>query len=272
MTVRFQLLSDLHLERDPSFRVVPDASADVLILAGDIGSYQAGSRLNSKDFGLSQFSPSAGPWKHVIFVPGNHEYDHKDFSSTYLELQDVCASLGITHLERSSVVIEGVRILGTTLWSDFDALKDSLLVSPGETGAGALREKAFRAANFYLRKNSALIGGLPMLAEQMRELALQCQSWLTEELSRPHDGKTLVVTHFAPSLKSADPRYGINPGTAGFCNSLDHLIEMADVWAHGHLHCPNIYQVGRCRVVSNALGYKSKGEQLGFMPRFTFEL
>jgi hypothetical protein len=45
----------------------------------------------------------------------------------------------------------------------------------------------------------------------VRELALECQQWLREALAQPFDGTTVVVTHFAPSLHSADPRYGNVP-------------------------------------------------------------
>ncbi|MEO3711502.1 metallophosphoesterase [Roseateles flavus] len=270
--MRFQLISDLHLERDPLFQCRPAKGAEVLILAGDIGSYQSGSLLAARDFGLSRFSPSSGPWDHVLFVPGNHEYDQLDFLETHSRLADVCESLGITFLERSSIVLSGIRILGTTLWSDFDALTATLKGPVDNEKAIAIREKAFRAANFYLRKNSTLAGGAQLLAADIRELGLTCQKWLTTALAEPFEGKTLVVSHFAPSLRSADPRYGITPGTAGFCNSLDHLFPYVDVWAHGHLHCPNIYQAGRCRVVSNSLGYRAKGEQVGFIPDFTFDL
>lgn len=160
-------------------------------------------------------------------------------------------------------VIDGVRFVGCTLWADFD-----LLVDPAAPMAAQLkaRDKAYRAANFYLRKYSALEGGAPMLAERLRELALDDQAWLRAALAAPFAGATVVVTHFAPSLRSADPRYGATPGTAGFCSALDDLLPLADLWLHGHLHCPHDYRVGRCRVVANPLGYAHKGEQAGFRP------
>jgi hypothetical protein len=77
----------------------------------------------------------------------------------------------------------------------------------------------------------------------------------------------VVITHFAPSLKSADPRYGLTPGTAGFCNALDHLLPKANVWVHGHLHCAHDYVHEGCRVVANPLGYARKNEQLAFETR-----
>ena len=114
--------------------------------------------------------------------------------------------------------------------------------------------------------------GQVWLAEQMREEALSCQAWLRNALATPFDGKTVVITHFAPSLQSADPRYGQTPGTAGFCNSLDELLPQADLWLHGHLHCPSNYQAGRCRVVANPLGYAKKKEQSGFLPQCVVEV
>jgi hypothetical protein len=77
------------------------------------------------------------------------------------------------------------------------------------------------------------------------------------------------VTHFAPSLRSADPRYGRQPGTASFCNADDALLPGAAVWLHGHLHCRHDYTAvaadgRRTRVVSQARGIDAKGECDGF--------
>jgi hypothetical protein len=182
------------------------------------------------------------------------------------------------------VTLGRVRFIGTTLWSDFDALVEGARGAAPTASRLTLqlrqREKAFRAANFYLRKYTALRGGEPMLADAIRELALVCQDWLRTELRKPFDGSTVVVTHFAPSLRSADPRYGLTPGTAGFCNALDALLAQADVWMHGHLHCPNDYVVSgpgapppwQCRVVANPYGYAAKGEQVGFIEDLCIEL
>lgn len=276
--MKLQLLSDLHLERDPAYQAQPAPDAQVLVLAGDIGSYQAGSRLpgglGEEDFGLTRFSPRLGHWPAmpVLYVPGNHEYDGRDLATTRAQLRVQCERLGITWLDREVVVIDGVRFVGCTLWTDFDALgnwPDARGHLPELTQALRLREKAFRAADFYLSKNSTLIDGQPARAVHLRELGLADQAWLREALARPWDGPTVVVTHFAPSLRSADPRYGITPGSAGFCNGLDELLEQADLWLHGHLHCPCDWQGGRagrpCRVVANPRGYASKGEQAGFV-------
>lgn len=280
--MNIQLLSDLHLESNPGFMPTPAPGADVLVLAGDIGSYQAGSALlarQERDFGLARLSPlppsqgGAGWPTPVVFVPGNHEYDGLDYDDAHARLRESCERLGLVWLERESVVMHGVRLLGCTLWTDFE----SLLQMPGmKTDTAAqkdkLMDKAFRAANFYLQKTGARWRGEPLLAAQVRTLALQSQAWLRQALAQPFQGPTVVVTHFAPTLASADPRYGMTAGTAGFCNALDDWLPQARLWLHGHLHCPvDTVQAG-CRIVANPLGYAKKGEQQGFRPGLLLEI
>ena len=181
MSVHLQLMSDLHLEVHPHFVPTPAPAADVLVLAGDIGSYQAGSKISDDDFGLARFSPQNGWPTPVLFVPGNHEYDTLDFDATHTRLQEICQRLGITWLERQVVTLRdliggnapAVRFIGTTLWTDFDAL------APTDVQAAQLknpladqlkaRSKAFSAANFYLKKAFTTRHGTPFLAEQVRE-------------------------------------------------------------------------------------------------------
>lgn len=256
--MKIQLLSDLHLEANPHAQFRPAPDADLLVLAGDIGSYQdrtQGPPLAEPDWGLQRFSPLpqyAGWPVPVLFVPGNHEYDGRDWDETHRALRATCERLGLIWLEREVWTHGRVRFVGTTLWSDYDALPQHP------------RDKLYRAANFHLQKMATQRHGALFDAAAMRELALECQAWLRHALSQPFDGTTVAVTHFAPTLHSADPRYGLTPGTAAFCNALDGLLPLADVWMHGHLHCPQDQRVGRCRIVANPLGYASKGEQAAF--------
>jgi predicted phosphodiesterase len=276
--MKLQLLSDLHLESHPHFAPTPAPGADLLVLAGDIGSYQQGSMLSEADFGLQRFSPLQGWPTPVLFVPGNHEYDGLDFDEAHRRLQATCTQLDICFLEQSSITAHellgaklsrealghNIRFVGTTLWTDFDALNPK--------HDPALRHKAFRAANYHLRKTAATRGGEPFLAELMRDQALSSQAWLRQALSEPFEGTTVVITHYAPSLLSMDPRYGLVPGTAGFCNALDDLFPQAALWLHGHLHCPHDYVQAGCRVVSNPMGYARKQEQDRFNPTLCIEV
>ncbi|MGH8796456.1 MAG: metallophosphoesterase, partial [Caldimonas sp.] len=153
-----------------------------------------------------------------------------------------------------------IRFVGTTRWSDFD------LFGP------ARRDKAMRAAGYFMQLMAATRDGRPYNAAAMREDALACREWLAGELRKPADGwdATVAITHFAPSLRSADPRYGKQHGTASFCNADDDLIPHADLWIHGHLHCAHDYAVvhaaGRTRVVCNSRGHERKGEAAAHRP------
>jgi DNA repair exonuclease SbcCD nuclease subunit len=256
--MRLQLLSDLHLETelyDPE--VAP--GAELLVLAGDIDS-----RWNA----LERFRDWPVP---VVFVAGNHEFDGRDLAEATGALRQRCAALGIAMLERDSLVVEAadgarIRLLGTTRWSDFDLF-------------GALgRAKAMRAGGYFLTLMQATQAGRPFDADAVRAEALACRAWLDTELRRRRDGwdKTVVVTHFAPSVKSADPRYGARSGTASFCNADDDLLPFADLWLHGHVHCRHDYRVehhgGATRVVCNSRGHVRRGEPRGHQPRLVIEV
>jgi hypothetical protein len=137
-----------------------------------------------------------------------------------------------------------------------------------------------RAAGYFMRLMQATRNGNAFDAVGVREEALACRAWLDSELREPSQGawdKTVVITHFAPSLRSADMRYGSQPGTASFCNADDDLLHHAELWLHGHLHCRHDYAVARpgggsTRVVCQARGLVSKGEDRGFDPAKLIEI
>jgi predicted phosphodiesterase len=277
--MRIQLLSDLHLEIDPAFTPTPAHDADLLVLAGDIGGQGRGdgkgSKLGANDpYGLVRFSPLLHNWPTpVLYVPGNHEYDGNDLDETHVALQQECTRLGIIWLDRETKIFGEVRFIGATLWTDFEALSQWPDDMPGAmTRNMQMREAAFRSAAHALNVAATTRFGGLFNAPAVAALSREHQTWLDAALAKPFDGKTVVVTHFAPSLKSADPRFGITPGTAGFCSALDDLVAKADVWMHGHLHCRLDYKIGKCRVVANPLGYAKKGEQAGFDGMFVIEV
>jgi Calcineurin-like phosphoesterase len=258
--VKLQLLSDLHLETE-RFDPQPAPGAELLVLAGDIDSTWAG------------YQHFAGWPVPVLVVAGNHEFDGRDVDAAAAGLRELCEGLGFTLLEREERLITGadgrtVRVLGTTRWSDFD------------TFGAALRPRAERATAYFMRLMNATRHGQPFDAAAVREEGLRGRAYLETALQQAPQGRwqaTLVVTHFAPSLKSADPRYGHQPGTASFCNADDDLIPRADLWLHGHLHCRHDYTVARAgrkptRVVCNARGLAHKGEDAGHDPLALFEV
>jgi hypothetical protein len=256
--MKLQLLSDLHLETE-AFDPVPAPGAELLVLAGDIDSSWAA---------FERFRHWPVP---VLFIAGNHEFDGRELRGAWPALRERCAPLGFTLLECESRVFtdaagKRIRFVGTTRWCDFDLF--------GPAG----RDKAMRAAAYYLRVMRATRGGVPFDAAGARDEALACRAWLKSELARQRGewDATVVVTHFAPSVLSADPRYGGVPGTASFCNADDDLLPRADLWIHGHLHCRHDYRVahatGTTRVVCNARGHGRKGEADGHEPQRIFDI
>ncbi len=252
-----QLLSDLHLETE-EFEPVPAPGAERLLLLGDVdSSWEA----------LGRFAGWPVP---VLMVAGNHEFDRRDIDATWPALRARCAALGITLLERESVVLtdaQGARIrfVGTVRWCDFNLF--------GE----ARRAAATRAASYYMKVMASTRNGMLFDAEAVRAEALACRAWLAAELARRGDwDRTVALTHFAPSLRSADPRYGAANGTASFCNADDDLLPLASTWLHGHLHCRHDYRVahaqGTTRVLCNARGHAHKGEAEGYDGRFVLEV
>jgi hypothetical protein len=255
--VKLQLLSDLHLETE-AFDPEPAPGAELLVLAGDIDATWAG---------LNRFAGWPVP---VLYVPGNHEFDGRAVEDVLPGLRERCAAAGIRMLHREFCVVpaadgQRLRFVGCIRWCDFDAF------------GPAQRERAQRAAAYFLRLMASTWRGQPLDGAAMRELGLADRAWLAAELARPspeEDGwdKTVVITHFAPSLLSADPRYGRQPGTASFCNADDDLIPHADLWLHGHLHCRHDYTVPRpggrppARVLCQARGLASKREHRGLDP------
>jgi predicted phosphodiesterase len=255
--MRIQLLSDLHLETE-SFEPEPNPAAELLVLGGDI---------DSRWEELERFRDWPVP---VWMVAGNHEFDGRELDEAWPALRARCEELGIVLLERQSRVVSDaagarIRIVATVRWCDFDLF--------GE----ARRPTAMRAASYYMRIMRSTRHGVAFDPEGVREEALACRDWLAAELAKTGDwDRTVVLTHFAPSLRSADPRYGAQPGTASFCNADDALLPFASTWIHGHLHCRHDYLVehpaGRTRVVCNARGHARKGEADGHDPLRLYEV
>lgn len=246
--MRIQVLSDLHLETEEC-SLSPAPGAELLVLAGDI---------DSSWHKLIHFKDWPVP---VLFVPGNHEYDQREITQALPQLRTLCEAIGLQLLECNSCIRTDehgrrIRFLGTTRWSDFDLF--------GDKG----RARAQRAAIYYAKVMRATLNGEPFDAPAVRAHALACREWLASALSASGEwDATVVITHYAPSLLSADPRYGAQPSSSSFCNADDDLLPGADLWIHGHVHCRHDYLVphhqGATRVVCNARGFEHKGETLG---------
>jgi predicted phosphodiesterase len=256
--MRILVLSDLHLEFAGAlehFRVPPDLQFDAVILAGDIHSHTRGIDWAARTF--------AG--KHIIYVAGNHEYYGAHLHGLTLEMRKVAARLGVHYLEQDEVVIDGLRILGTTLWTDF-------ALFGADMTAAAMRQAANAMPDFRVIRVGASHGqavranrfetwhaGILQPADTV-QLFGRSRKWLADKLAERFDGKTVVVTHHLPSDKSVARRFEADPVCAAFASRLDDLVVQADLWVHGHTHDSFDYALGSCRVVCNPRGYPRSGK------------
>jgi hypothetical protein len=81
----------------------------------------------------------------------------------------------------------------------------------------------------------------------------------------------VVVTHHAPSRKSIGPEYLGSALNSVFASNLDHLVDRADLWVHGHVHNRCDYTIGDGRVACNPRGYAGM-EWSGFDPSLVVEV
>lgn len=235
--------SDLHLEylnkRFPDYLRVDrlyTPFADVLVLAGDI---HVGTEMVNK----------FGHWPHpVLYVPGNHEFYDTAIEPQIAKIKEAAKNTAMIVLSRDEYIDQGVRFLGCTLWTDYQLM-----------GTGGRQLASMFACEARIADHRKIMGiqkvGQGFSAQQAYELHLQERAWLEEKLNEPFDGKTVVITHHAPSRGSVHPRFRGDPCNAAFVSDLDELVMKADLWIHGHVHDAFDYQVGKCRVVTNPGSY-----------------
>jgi hypothetical protein len=164
----------------------------------------------------------------------------------------------VTLLDCSEAVVEGVRFLGCTLWTDY-----SLVPAERLTVIEAARR---------LNPDYQLIryGSRAFAPEDAIALCARHRAWLAAALAAPFPGKTVVITHFAPHPRSIAPAYVGHRANPGFVLDLEDMMGSAALWIHGHTHTFFDYRVRGTRVICNPRGYPA--EPTGFAPGLTVEI
>lgn len=220
-----------------NFQLPHSDEYDAVVLAGDIGSHTKGLEWAARSF-LRQ---------PIIYVAGNHEY-YDAHLGLLDELRLKANALKIHFLERNTVEIDGVRVIGCTLWSGFDL-----------HGGDMIEEYmaiARRSINDYRMIRTQ--GGKRLEPRDTLKLYRLSVRWLESELAKPFAGKTVVVTHFAPHRGCVAPQHQGSDVSPYFVTDLSRLMTQYEiaVWCHGHTHTNNDFIAeGGCRVISNQLGY-----------------
>lgn len=251
--MRIRVLSDLHVEFQ---RWTPPAvSADVVVLAGDIGCGAQGI-----DWGREHF-----PEAEIIYVPGNHEFYDSEMHAALGEMRAAAARTGVHLLDADSVEIVGVRFLGATLWTDF-----ALYGAEPKDIARAMAIGQTMMADYRVIRWKH---GGSLTPEHTRDIHRLQVGWLTAALSRPFAGSTVVITHHLPHPQSVHAKYQGDWSNTCFASDLSALVRPpVNLWIHGHTHESMDYKIGDTRVVCNPRGYVPQEPNEHFNPALVVEL
>lgn len=251
--MKINILSDLHLGFDTMDSPVNDA--DLVVLAGDIARPR-----------------QAIAWalrleKPALYVPGNHEFYGGSLDGTLQELRELSEGTQVQILDRSELVIDGVRFLGAMLWTDFGLF-------PGRESEA--KAEARRLVRDFSRIRVRADGETIFTPDDAVALFVRDHAWLQERLAAPFDGPTVVITHHAPTRQSVHPRFAESLLSACFVSDAPELMDgqRVQLWIHGHTHDSFDYECRGTRVVCNPRGYARAGvtENQVFDPDFIVDV
>ena len=252
---KLHIMSDVHLTHY-SFQP-PATDADIVILAGDVGVGTKGVTWAHENF----------PEKIIVKIPGNHCYYGTNRKDTLAQMRIAGQVCKVSVMDNDELILPeyGIRILGATLWTDF------LLFGQKNF------ERATTAAQGCLNDFHMIYDGVGTFTPlQSIELHKESLAWLTAKLDVPFAGKTVIVTHHAPSMLSVADKYKDDIVSACFASNLDYLFgPKIDLWLHGHTHSSFDYSVNGTRILCNPRGYVTYydgPENFDFNPALVVEL
>lgn len=251
--MKIKFMSDLHLEFDNAeYMPQLEPDADVLILAGDI-------TVGSKNWDWIERQLVLFP--HVLMVTGNHEYYHQCMNVVDTFYMDMDAKHDNFHFfgKGRVKVIDDVRFIGATLWSDCFAV-------PGNAHHVQYGMNDFNLIN----KSDEVYTSSQSNRWDIESATLenrQTADFIRNVLSKDPYMMSVVFTHHAPSYNSVAECFAGNPLNAGYATNLHDIMESEsapNLWIHGHMHNSNQYVVGNTVVMSNPRGYYDYGPNSSF--------
>lgn len=253
--MRVRILSDLH--REFGSVDIPDVTADVVVLAGDIDRGTRGVKWAREKF-------SDIP---VLYVAGNHEHYDERIGRLHEKLREAAAGSNVVILENQTYELSGYRFFGATLWTDFALLGDrqSSMLRAGEKQTGMNDYRKIRRYD-----TSRLQPQHTMMLHAESRLAL------SQFLGRGERAKSVVITHHAPSIQSLPAQKHADLISAAYASNMENLIieRGPALWIHGHIHEVRDYVLGTTRILNNAHGYQNSQnpEETGFRRDFIVTL
>lgn len=246
-------LSDIHLEMmydGYSGLKIPDTDANLLAFLGDIGT--------GVDGLMWAIDECTRLDKRGIYIPGNHEYYRHDVYTLDEKMRELAEAGPVTFLNKDETIIEGIRFLGCTLWTDFKAL--------GDTEEGIMHLLRHRINDFRLiqcqnRRTSKLpidFDASVFTPEEALLIHSEQRAWLIERLEEPFDGKTVLLSHHGVSKHCQATKHPLDPISTAFWSDMEaELKNRIDLACYGHTH-DNVDLITDAgfRLVSNQMGYR----------------
>lgn len=245
MPFKFIPVSDTHgdIER---IKEIPVQKDTTVLLAGDI--HEVKKKNQYKEI-LSVFSEK---FKNVILICGNHEYYTRSIFQVHDDLEIMVKDFNnVIFLDNKTTVIDGVHIIGSTLWTDFG--KDVLCKLQAQMQMNDYK---------YIRNGPR---GIPykrkLNIQDVEFMNYMSNIFIMDEVQRiqslESEPKFIILTHHAPSMRSVPECFKGSKLNAAFANDMDSYMMTLPkcVWVHGHIHNSVDYMVGNCHVISNPLGY-----------------
>lgn len=229
--MQFELVSDLHLEMQRELKVFTALGSDILIVAGDL---HVGAQNVYKE--LLRISQA---YKHVIYVPGNHEYYGTSLHEFNQELRLLLVKHSNIHfLNNQHLDLYGIRFIGSTLWTNF-----------------RYNPLAMMAAKSMISDFTLIKDFSPEKSAKEFYLAHEFIKYAYESTQGPK----VIITHFLPATECIHPKYANdNLINNYFSNNLGEWISYLGntTWVHGHSHDATDQLIGDTRVLCNPLGYQ----------------
>lgn len=227
--------SDLHLEE--SNIQIDFSPFDYIIFAGDI----------SQDFSLLPFLFLKIPNIPTFYIPGNHEYERKNFQLVVPKLKEFEKDFPFLHiLQNESFYIpdDNLEFIGSTLWSNFE--------SNGFYFKNEIKKWAEKNIIDFFSIQYEQQKFTPDLMEKEFN---KSYSFLNFSLKNNTHRKKIVITHFAPHKNSIPKEYKDQFGSPYWVNDLNELMGFSDFWIHGHVHHSFSYEIEQTKILCNPRGY-----------------
>jgi Icc-related predicted phosphoesterase len=270
--MRAWIISDIHLKQRHAldlWKAFPIPQADIAIIAGDV--------CNGFASGIHWIANVIAPAMPVYFVLGNHDCYGTSVGRAIEEVRFLSRYSDITLLENDVVELGRVRLIGATLWTDFELPVSGVYeqMSPQEKREAVYHVLPRELMDFMEinRSDERKEGETGFITiQEMIARHHESRAFIDHALAKPFDGKSVVITHHAPLGQSINPKYEGDIANTGFASDLSMLIESRapDIWIHGHVHHFLDYRFDKTRVICNPKGVF--GEQSNFQWDFVIDL